>query len=98
MAAPVDRRICLRHEEALFAISSQILDLVRDSAVNDLAIRRFDETKFIDAREGAHRTDQADVWTFRRLDGTNTAVMRRMNVAHFEAGALAAETSRSEGG
>src|SRR5262245_27806698 len=98
MAAPVDRRIRLRYKKVLFAVSSQILDLVSHPAVHHLAIRRLDESKFIDSRESTHRTDQPDVWAFRRLNWTNASVVRRMNVAYFEAGALAAETSRSEGG
>ena len=54
MAAPIDRRIRLRHEEVLFTVSSEILDLIGDSAVRHLTIWRFDKTKLIDAREGAH--------------------------------------------
>ena len=45
-----------------------------------------------------HRADETDVRTFRRFDRTNAAVVRRMNVAHFEAGAIAAQTARPEGG
>ena len=34
---------------------------------------------------------KTDVRAFRRLDRTNAAVVRRMNVAHFEPGAIAAK-------
>src|SRR5262249_60174279 len=98
MAAPVDRRIRLRYKKVLFPVSSQILDFGSYPAVHDLAIRCLDESKFVDSRESTHRTDQPDVWAFRRLNWTNAPVVRRMNVAHFEAGALAADPSRSEGG
>ena len=90
MAAAVNRRVRLRDQVIFLLIASQIIDLVRDATIRDLAIRRFDETKFIDAREGRHRADQTDVRTFRRLDRTNSAVVRRVHVAHFESGAIAA--------
>src|SRR5215470_8355040 len=96
MAAPIDRCIRLRHKKVLFAVGSEILDLVGHPAIHDLAIRCLDETKLVDARKGAHRTDEPDVWAFRRLDRTDTAVVRRVNVAHFEARAFAAQTTRSE--
>ncbi len=43
-----------------------------------------------------HRADQTDVRTFRRLDRTNAAVVRRMHVAHFESGAIARQSARPE--
>src|SRR5262249_60559978 len=98
MAPPVDGCIRLCDEEVLFTVSSKILDLIGDPAVRHLAIRCFDETKLIDARKGAHRADQANIWAFGRLDRTNAPVVGRMNVAHFEAGAFAAQTPRAETG
>ena len=64
----------------------------------NFAIRRLDETEFIDPSKRAHRADQTDVWTFRRLDRTNPAVMRWVNVAHFEARSIAAQAARPESG
>src|SRR6516165_5586844 len=98
MTAPIDGRIRLRDEEVLLTVSSQILDLIGDAAVRHLAIRCFNKTKLVDARESTHRADQADVWTFRRFDRANATVVRRMNVAHFKAGALTAQTARPESG
>ena len=40
--------------------------------------------------------DKPDVLTFRRVDRAEAAVVRRMHVAHFEAGALASETAWAE--
>src|SRR4029078_6686877 len=94
MSTSVNRRIGLRNEKILFAISGKIFDLVRHAALFHFTVRRLDETKFIDTRESAHRANQADVWPFRRLNGTNAPVMRRMNVAHFEPSTFAAETTR----
>ncbi len=60
----------------------------------DGAVRRLDEAVLVDAREGRQRRDQADVRTFRRLDGADAAVVGRVHVAHLEARALAGQTAR----
>src|SRR5713101_3956019 len=96
MSSPVNGSIRLRNEKILFTVAREIVNLIRHAAVFHFAIWRFDKTEFIDARESAHRTDQADVWTFWRLDRTNAAVMRWMNVAHFEPSAFTTKTSRAE--
>ena len=57
----------------------------------------FDEAVLVDAGKGRQRVDQTDVRTFRRLDRADTAIMGRMHVAHFEAGALAGQTARPKG-
>ena len=88
MSSTVNRRICLRDKEIFLAIAREVINLVRHATLLDLPIRRLDETKFIDARKRAHRANQANVGTFRRLDRTNSAVMRRMNIAHFESGTI----------
>ena len=62
----------------------------------DLAVRAFDEAVLVDARVGRERVDQADVRAFRRLDRADAAVVRRMHVAHLEAGALARQAARPE--
>ena len=98
MSASVDRRVRLRDEEVFFTIAGQIIDLIGHATVFDFAVRRFDKTEFVDARERRHRADQTDVRTFRRFDRTNAAVVRRMNVAHFESGAIAGQTAWPEGG
>src|SRR6266487_2907362 len=98
MAAAVYRRVRLSDKIIFFLIASQIVDVIRDPAIRDLAIRSFDETKLVDPSEGRHRADQADVRTFRRFDRANSAVMRRMNVAHFETCAVATQSAWSERG
>jgi hypothetical protein len=42
------------------------------------------------------RVDQTDVRAFRRFDRADTAVMRRVHVADFEARALARQTARAK--
>src|SRR4051812_20632404 len=72
--------------------------VIEYAAVFDLLVRALDEAVLVDAGVARQRRDQADVRTFRRLDRTDAAVMRRVNVAHFESGALAGETTRSQCG
>src|ERR687896_404355 len=61
-----------------------------------LAIRGFEEAVLVRARVERERVDETDVRAFRRLDWADASVMGRMHVAHFEAGALARETTRPE--
>src|SRR5438552_16340583 len=98
MTSAVNRRVRLRDKVVFFLIASQIVDIIRDTAVRDFAIRCFNETKLVYARESRHRADQTDVWSLRRLDRTNSAVVRRMHVAHFESGAIATQSAWSERG
>ena len=53
MTFRVHRRIRLRDDEIFFAIAGQIIDLIGHAAVLDFSIGRFDETEFVDPREGA---------------------------------------------
>jgi hypothetical protein len=63
---------------------------------DDLAVRALDEAVLVDAREGRQRVDQTDVRAFRRLDRADAAVVGRVHVADFEAGALAGQTARAK--
>ena len=94
-AARVHRRIGLRDGVAALFHGGEIDHLVGDPAVLDLAIGRLDEAVFVHPRIGRERIDQADIRAFRRLDRADAAVMRRVHVAHFEAGALARQTART---
>ena len=62
----------------------------------DLPVRRLDEAELRDRRVRREVADQADVRTFRRLDRAHAAVVRRMDVAHLDRGALAREAARAE--
>ena len=94
--AIVDRGIGLRDRVAAFLHRREIVHLVGDAAVLDLAIGRLDEAVLVHPRIGRERVDQADIRAFRRLDRADAAVMGRMHVAHLEAGALAREPARAE--
>ena len=72
------------------------MHVVGDAAVLHLAVRRLDEAELVDARVARQRRDQADVRTFRRLNRADAAVVRRVDVADLEAGALARQTAWPE--
>ena len=72
------------------------MDVVDDAPALYLAVRRLDEAVVVDARKAGQRADQTDVRTFRRFDRADAAVVRRVNVAHFESGAFARQTARSK--
>src|SRR5947207_6854241 len=68
-------------------------DVIKSAAIFHPAIRRLDEAVVVDTRVTAQRRDEANVRTFRRLDGADAAVVRRVNVADFESGALARQSA-----
>src|SRR5213080_3576117 len=67
-----------------------------DAPVDNFAVRRFDEAELVDARVTRQRRNQADVRTFRGLNRADAAIVSRVHIAHFESGALAAQTTRSQ--
>src|SRR5260221_5603662 len=84
MSATVNRRIRLRDDKLFLAVSREKFDVFTDATVLDFAIRRFEKTEFIDARECRERRDESDVRAFRRFNRADAAVVRRMNVADFK--------------
>ena len=95
-AARIERHVRLRDVVAPLLHRREVDHLVGDAAVLHLAVRRLDEAVLVHPRIGRERVDEADVRAFRRLDRADAAVMRRVHVAHLEAGALAGETARTE--
>ncbi len=97
-AAAVEVGVGLTDEEAILLVGGHVLDLVGDDTVDDLAVRGgLDEAERVDPRVHRERTDQTDVRTLRGgLDRAHTAVVRRVDVAHLEAGTLTAQTTRAE--
>ena len=72
------------------------MHVVDHLAVLHLAVGRLDEAELVDPRVARERRDQADVRTFRRLNRADAPVVRRVHVAHLEAGALARQTAWPE--
>ena len=85
MAVGRKRRVGLRDRGLLFLVRGQPGDLSRHPAVDHLAVRRFHEPQIVDPAIGGERSDQADVGSLRRLDGTHAAVVRIVHVADLEA-------------
>ena len=78
-------------------VRTQPDDLVGHLAVLDRAVRRDQEAVLVDVGVDAEtRRDETDVRAFRRLDRADAAVVRDVDVAHLEAGALSVETARAE--
>ena len=93
----VEFRVRLGDRVAALFHRRQIDDLVGHLAIDEAAIWAFDEAVLIDPGIGRQRVDQTDIRAFRRFDRADTAIMGRMHVAHFEAGALAGQTARPQG-
>ena len=98
VAPVVDLRVGLRDDKRLLAVGGEVFEVSRHSAFLHLAVRRFNETKVVDARERGQRRDQADVRPFRRFDRANASVVGRMHVAHLEPGAVAGQAARPQRG
>ena len=96
-AVLVQGRVGLGDDVLAFLDGRQVVDLVRDLAVDHAAIRRLDEAVFVQAGIQGQRVDQADVRAFGRFDRADAAVMGHVHVAHFEAGTLARQTARAKG-
>ena len=75
VAVVVERRVGLRDDEAVLLVGGQVVDLLGDPAVDDLAVRRLDEAERVDLGERRQRPDQADVRAFRGLDRAHPAVV-----------------------
>ena len=80
-------------------VRGHVADLVRDAlgGLVHAAVGRLDEAVAVDAGVGRQRADQADVRSFRRLDGAQARVVRVVNVAHVHGGAVAVEAARAQG-
>ena len=96
-AVVVERGVGLRDDVLAFLDGREVVDLVGDPAVGHAAVRRSREAVLVELRVQGQRVDQADVRAFRRLDRADAAVVRRVHVAHLEAGALARQAARAEG-
>src|SRR3954447_22467889 len=95
-ALRVERAVGLRDDEAVLLVGGQVVDLVGDLAVLDLAVRRLDEPEGVHPAEGGQRADQADVRALRGLDRAHPAVVARVHVADLHARALTGQTARAQ--
>ena len=82
---------------ALFKRSRQVVDPLRDLATDDTPVWRFDESIGVHPSVRRKRSDETNVRTLRGLDRAHATVMRRVNIADFESGTLAAQATWAEG-
>ncbi len=80
----------------LFFHGGEIDHIVGDLVVDDFAVWRFDEAVLVDTAERGERVDQANVRAFRRFNRTDAAIMGRVNVADFKAGAFAGQATGAQ--
>src|SRR5205085_11167045 len=92
----VELRIRLRDDNVFFAFCIEPLDVGGHLAVLDDTVRRLDKAEVVDLGVAGERRDESDVRTFGGLDRAHAAVLRVVNVAHLESGALTRKTARTE--
>ena len=98
VAVLAQRRVGLCDEVVQLVVGGQVIDLTGDLAVDDLAVRGFDEAEGVDAAVGGQRTDQADVRAFRGLDRAHASVVGRVDVSDFHACTVTGQAARAQRG
>ena len=96
VAGFVHRRVGLRHHVLAFLDGRQVVDLVGQLAVFNLAVRRLEEAVVVQLCVQCQRVDQTNVRTFRRFDRTHAAIVGRVHVTDFKARALARQAARAQ--
>ena len=81
----------------LFLQSGEVFDFVGHLAVANQTVGGLDEAVLVDPGIGRKRCDQTDVRALRSLDRTDPAIVGRVHIADFEAGALPGQTPGSQG-
>src|SRR5699024_7646795 len=90
--------IGMRDVEVEFVIGGQLLGLIGDDTVDDLAVGRLDEAEGVDAGVGGQRADQSDVRAFGSLDRAHAAVVRGVHVTDFHGGTVTRERAGAQWG
>ena len=88
----------LSNSEAVLFIGGEVLHLVGDLAVHNLAVRGLNEAESIHAGVGRQRTNEANVRALRGLNRAHTAVVRSVNVSHLNASALTRQAAWAQRG
>ena len=93
----------LRHMVVILFIRRHIDHFVRDARVLRIApvhhaVRRLNKAVLVDARVAGKRIDQTDIRSFRRLDRAHPSVVRIVNVADLESGAVTGKTAGAQRG
>ena len=94
----IQRFVGLCNDIFIFLVSGQIFNFIGNTFMRliHFAVRCFNKTKLVNNRKGRKRTDQADVRTFRRLNGAHTSVVGVMYVTDFITGPFTGQTAGSQ--
>ena len=72
------------------------INIILSMTVHYLSVRSLYKPIVINSGIGTKRSNQTDIWTFRRFNRTNTTIMSWMYIAHFESCSLASQSSRPQ--
>src|SRR3989344_141792 len=78
--------------------SVHIYDIFRDLPFYHFRVWCFDNAEIIHARIGGETKNETDVWTFRCVDRTKSAVVGWVNVTHFKTCSFPSEAARTKRG
>ncbi len=93
----VEGLVGLGHHVVVLFVGSEIDDLVGHLTVDDAPIRGFDEPVLVDPGIGAQRADEANVGTFRGLNGTHSPIVGVVHVPDFKACPLPTQSPGTQG-
>ena len=94
----IEQGVCLGDNVLFFLVGGQIIDLIGDLTIHDLAVGSFEEAVFIDDGVERHGGDQTDVRTFGGFDRADTSIVAGVNVADFKSGTVTGKTAGTESG
>ena len=100
MSLRVQRFISLSNDLVFFIVSSQILDLICNSAGFFIynTIRCFNKSVFVHDPVCCQGADQTDVRTFWSLDRTHSSIVRMMYISNLETSSFSGKSSRAQCG
>jgi len=96
-AVLVEHGIGLRDHVLAFFDGREVIDVVGDLAIHHAAIRRLNETVFVQAGIQGQRVDQTNVGTFWRFDRAHASVVGHVHVTHFKACTFPSQTTWAQG-
>ncbi len=92
---------CLCDVVVILFVSCHVHDLIRDTGsvrvgLVDLAVRSLDESVLVDLCIRSQRVDQTDVRAFRCLNRAHPSIVRVMDIADLESGAVTGQTAGTQ--
>ena len=104
----VKRLVCLRYDISVLFVRGKVIHLIGYAGfdnftlavvnVLNLSVRAHDKAVLVHLGIGRKRGNKSYILTFGRLYGTQSAVMRVVNVAHLEGSSVAVKSAGAERG